>query len=344
MMIVGSFPGRTIHIKGRDLLYFGGTSYLGMATHPEFQEHVIAGIKQWGTFYGSSRTANVQMAIYEQAENLFCEWIGTDSAAVISSGALAGQMVIEQLSRYDTTFYHYPKTHPAIMHSESLPLLVDGVLHPELKNDIVEDIVISADAMRSLEVFVTPFDFLDDIHENKNVTLIVDESHTLGVSGKRGRGIFKDIKNTRLRRKIMVSSIGKALGLSGGVIASDAEFVNTIRESASFISSSGPNAGYLEAFIRSQHIYDSQLEELKSNMEKLFSMLDESTCEMHNKDYPVLYFNESGFYQGLLEKDIVITSFKYPSYEVPMNRIVITSAHEETDLVKLASAIGEVLR
>lgn len=44
-MIVDGFPDREIKVNGKSFLYFGGTNYLGLATHPEFQNNLISSIK-----------------------------------------------------------------------------------------------------------------------------------------------------------------------------------------------------------------------------------------------------------------------------------------------------------
>ena len=45
-MKVNQFPDRIIEIDNEDYLYFGGTAYLGLPTHAEFQELIIKNILQ----------------------------------------------------------------------------------------------------------------------------------------------------------------------------------------------------------------------------------------------------------------------------------------------------------
>ena len=151
-MIIDSFPDRVITAKGREFLYFGGTSYLGMATQKEFHKILSNNIRKWGTSYGSSRNSNVRLSIYEKFESKFSDDIGAQASAVVSSGMLAGKFVIEYLSKNINSFYHSPKTHPAVIGTNSLPLFVDGQLNEQLKNDQKEEVAISTDAILSLEV------------------------------------------------------------------------------------------------------------------------------------------------------------------------------------------------
>lgn len=340
-MTVNGFPDRKITIKGKEYLYFGGTSYLGMATLPEFQNLITQNIKKWGTFYGSSRNANVKLSVYEKAEKLFSEQIGAEASVTVSSGTLAGKLTTEYLSKTIDTFFHYPKTHPAILVNHSLPLFVDGELHPKLQDDIVEEVVITADAILSLEVTPTSFDFLNRISSKKRITLIVDESHSLGIVGENGTGIFNSISTKNLHRKIMISSLGKALSLSGGIIASDKKFIAELKEEPVFISSSGANPAYLETYLQAQDLYSEQRQKLNANLDFLATELHPNKALKFASDYPVIYSNDSTVFTTLLQQHIIITNFKYPTYKNPMNRIVITANHTQKDLEKLIQVLNK---
>lgn len=341
-MIVDRFPDRTIHVDGIEYLYFGGTAYLGLPTNDRFQKTLTQSINKWGSFYGSSRNSNIKLSIFDKAEAFFAEQIGTEDSVTTSSGTLAGRLVLEHLSKEEHTFYHYPKTHPAILGSNSLPLFVNGKLRPNLVNHANENIVITADAVLALEVEPTSFGFLDGISSQKKITLVVDESHSLGIVGENGKGIFSTISSNRVSRKIMISSLGKALGLSGGIIASDKDFIDSIKNETLFISSSCANPGYLEAYLQSQDLIDEQQNKLKKNMAFLFKGLTLNPTFKFNKDHPVIYCNDENFYDHLYKEKIIITNFKYPNYNGMMNRIVITANHTKEDLDKLKNVLKKI--
>jgi len=336
-MIVDKFPDRTISVEGKDYLYFGGTAYLGLSTNPKFQNLLTQSMIKWGSFYGSSRSSNIKLSIFNKAETFFAKQLGAQDAVTTSSGTLAGKLVVEYLSKSENTFYHYPKTHPAILHNKSLPLFIHGKLHPNLLNKTPETAVITVDTVLALEVEPTSFEFLNDIPKEKRITLVVDESHSLGIIGDQGEGIFKNISNETLERKIMVASLGKALGLSGGIIASDSSFIEAIKEEVLFVSSSCANAGYLEAYLQSQDLIKQQQKKLKDNLAFLFDNFNPKSSFKFSKNYPVIYCNEANFYDNLYKKNILITNFKYPNYKGLMSRVVITANHTQEDLKTLKS-------
>jgi len=340
-MIVEKFPDRIVSIKGQEYHYFGGTSYLGIATNVDFHEILFQNIKKWGTFYGSSRNSNIKLAVYNTFEYFFAKQIGAEASLAISSGTLAGRLVIDYLSKSITSFYHYPKTHPSVLAPNSLPLFDNGALHSSLLNNTTEEIVITVDAVLAMEVTPTSFDFLAKISASKKITLVIDESHSLGIVGKHGEGVFNTIPTENLYQKIAVSSLGKALGLSGGIIAGNAQFINLIKEESIFISASGANPAYLETYLQTQEIYTKQREKLQNNLAFLYPKLTMYKHLRFSQNYPVIYSNEPEIYTALSVQNIVVTNFNYPTYKNTMHRIVITANHTEPDLKTLSLALSK---
>lgn len=341
-MIVEQFPDRTIVVEGKEFLYFGGTSYLGMATNEAFQNLLGDSIKTWGTAYGSSRNANIKLEIYKKAEALLSKIVGSERALTVSSGTLAGKLVIDYLAKTHDHFYHYPKTHPAILKTSSIPLFVDGVLHPRLTDNLKESIVITADAVLSLAVIPTNFDFLDAISPTKQITLLIDESHSLGIVGTHGEGVFKTVDHPRITEKIMISSLTKAYGCSGGMIAGAEDLIEKTQNNAVFISASGMNPIFLQTFYDAQDLLQQQLKKLRENLDFLFSAVDLSGHFHFDPSYPVIYCHSNAIFEHLKSKGIIITNFKYPNYDTFMNRIVITANHTKSDLEQLKSALMEI--
>ncbi|SMO34031.1 hypothetical protein [Flavobacterium nitrogenifigens] len=103
-MKVEKFPDRVIEIDQEQYLYFGGTAYLGLPTNVAFQELVVQNILKWGTTYGSSRTANIQLTAYDTGESFLASHIGSEKAVTVSSGMLAGKLVIDLMKKQTDCF------------------------------------------------------------------------------------------------------------------------------------------------------------------------------------------------------------------------------------------------
>ena len=340
-MVVKTFPDRVIYINGMPFLYFGGTAYLGLPTNKEFQKKIFEGIIKWGTFYGSSRNSNIKLSIYDEAESFFAKQFNTERTLVVSSGTLAGRLVIELFEHKTNKFYHYPKTHPAIISKRSEPLFVNDDLHKDLVNSKEEHIVICCDAVLSGEVKQTQFDFLANININKNITLVIDESHSLGIYDKTISTILDSCIKKNPLKVVTIASLGKSMGISGGIIASDKDVIEAIKEDSLFVSSSCPNASHLYAFLHSQDLINRQKKKLFRNLEFLESKLEKNTCLKFQVPYPVIYSEDNALSDYLIEKGIVISNFKYPNYDGLMNRIVITANHNKNDITALVGLLDQ---
>ena len=340
-MKVNQFPDRIVEVDNEKYLYFGGTAYLGLPTHPEFQKLLIKNILQWGTAYGSSRSANIQLTAYENGERFLANFIRAEAALTISSGMLAGKLVIEILTPQTDCFFHFPDTHPAIKVPDSLPVFIGNELNPRLLDNTTEKITILTDSVPSFHVQPIDLSILNSIPPNKEITLVIDESHSLGILGTNGCGIYSAINLLNIKRKITVASLGKAFGLTGGVIASDSEFNNQIINHDTFVSSAGMNAAFVQTMADSAAIYLQQHQKLKDNLKYIETHLIKKRAIHFDPNYPLIYPVIEGINEIFTANKIIITNFKYPTDTKDLNRIVITANHKKEDLDKIIHILNQ---
>ncbi|PVX44429.1 7-keto-8-aminopelargonate synthetase-like enzyme [Flavobacterium sp. 103] len=339
-MEVKEIPNRVFYKDGEEFLYFGGTNYLGVTTLPEFQNILLASLQKWGTSYGSSRSANIQLEIYKTAEDLIAKQIGTEAAVTISSGMLAGKLALEQLQHTTDLVFHFPNTHPALLHPFSLPLIQNGKLNPFLLDPTVSRIGIVADAIPSLEVTPIDLSILQNIPSDKEITLLLDESHSIGILGDQGQGVLNQYELPNVRHKIIIASLGKAMGLSGGIIAGDSQFIDAIKKQQNFVGASGMNPAFLETFVNAQTLYHLQRQQLKDNLNYVAKHLIHNAAFTFTQNYPAIYFDHEELLQLLLDNNIIPTSFPYPTASGKLSRIVISAHHTKADLDKMVQQLN----
>ncbi len=342
-MIVNQFPNRSIQTENQEFLYFGGTSYLGLPTNKKFQKILVQNLKKWGTSYGSSRNANIQLTAYEQAELFLADYINANAAVTISSGMLAGKIVIEKLLETTDSFFHFPEIHTAIKAPNSWPFFIDGKINKELTNSKKEKIVVLTDSMPTSTIEAVDLSVLDLISESKEITLVIDESHSLGILGKNGCGVFSEINNKNIQRKILTSSLGKAFGLTGGVIASDLEFINQIKKNATYASAAGMNPGFAQTIVDAAALFTHQNQKLYTNLDHVFKHLKPNPRIIFSKNYPLIYPYIKDINDILKKSNIIITNFEYPNETGYLNRIVITANHTKKDLNQLLKILNSLL-
>ncbi|MEM9829403.1 MAG: aminotransferase class I/II-fold pyridoxal phosphate-dependent enzyme [Bacteroidota bacterium] len=351
MIETHALPGRTIVADGRERLYFSGTSYLGIHKNIIFQELLRDGFSQYGTGYSSSRTSNVQLAIYEEAEDWLTSFIGSPtekvlSALTFSSGYLAGQALIRTLDQ-GQRFIYAPQAHPALWRSEGDNITGNfqpWVSHLETKVGCgSKEIVIVVNSVDALYARRHSFAWVACLPDYLSVTLVVDDSHGLGVLGEHGEGIYASVThllpdNVSL---IVVSSLGKALGIPGGVVLGDNSIIQRLERSTYFTAASPIAPAYLWAMIRAGKLYTSLLGQLRENVQYFQSLIEGTEVFQYFGNYPVFYSTDQQICQAL-EPQCVLSSFSYPNPDSEcITRVVISALHTEQDIGLLGKLVQQ---
>ena len=351
--IISQLPSNKIFLDDKEYHFFSGTSYLGMNQDEDFKKLLIEGMNRYGMSFGSSRNGNLQLDIYEQAEEKMARWVGAAKALTVSSGMLAGQVVAQYLKTPNTTFFYAPYSHSANFHEPNiiLPNLSFEAWATTIGQQILEKnashSVIICNSCDALKLSSYYFDWTRQLPEYQAITLIIDDSHGLGITGKNGSGIFKQISVNSNVRLVVVSSLHKAMGIAGGVVFGDNEFIVALRHTAFFASCSPIPPAYLYSYLHSDEIYAKNLLKLRSNIQRFNSQIAavrRSDYQLFSfmPNYPVYYTLQDDLYNFLFENSIFIYSFAYPiKTEKPNTRIVLSAWHEEEQIDFLAEKCKE---
>ncbi|TBO41566.1 aminotransferase class I/II-fold pyridoxal phosphate-dependent enzyme [Pedobacter kyonggii] len=332
-----------INIAGNTYLYFGGTAYLGIPKNQDFINLYIEGIKKFGLNNGTSRTNNIQLGIYDDAEKVAAARYGAEAALITSSGYLAAQLTVKDLSRLGKVIYG-PAAHPALWLVENQ--IKNVKLFRDWKQETIERInsseektwILISNSMNNLVPEIYDFDFVKEIHKDKNIILVVDDSHGIGVNNN-GMGAILNLPKQENIENVVVASMAKALGVDAGIVLASNKIINKLKSTNTFIGASPPSPAALYAFIHAEDIYRKALNKLKNNMVILERALN--LTWKHEWDFPVYLLGDVNFSQRILQKQILISSFPYPNpTDEILDRIVLSAWHEKEDVEKLIAAIS----
>ena len=365
-MIIDQLPSRTIKYESENYLFFSGTSYLGIGHQADFRKELAEGIMHYGTIFSASRNNNLKLAIYEEAESFLARWTGAEAALTVSSGMLAGQLAVKSLENH--TFIYAPSVHPAIWGTAfSKKQLFTNMT--EFENKIVKivskaktPIAICCNAIDPLYCEKYNFDWIFQLPDNQDITLVLDDSHGLGVTytdgtsrdNREGGGIMRKLADLHIFQKksnlkiIVIASMAKALGIPGGVILSDKKTVSIIQNNPLFVGASPIVPAYLYAFLKSQAVYKEARERLLHNIDYF-----KNGCTKYKlpptlfnflPNYPVFNTPKSGLYSVLLKNKILISNFSYPlATSTPITRIILSALHTEGDIETLVSCLQRTM-
>jgi 8-amino-7-oxononanoate synthase len=330
-------PSNTLVSDEQNYLWFSGTSYLGIPHHPVFKENFIKAIADYGTSWGSSRNNTVQLRIYEKAEKALADFAQMPVALTVSSGMWAGQLVVNFLEHEGYTFFFAPKTHPALWNGK-VPFSSESYqewtlsIAEKVQNTLADNIVICADSVGSPYVEYFDFEWINSLPTDKNITVVIDASHSLGIDLPKIAS-----KNIQL---IITSSLNKAMGMTGGVIFAEQDFIEKLRHFSMFSGASPMMPALLDAFVNSIAIFHEQRAKLLSNIQYFNHLIPDSNLD-YIENYPAYCTHQVGLHEHLKEHGIMTACFPYPTTtDFPVTRLVISALHTKEELDKLAEILN----
>ena len=343
MPLLHTLPGRTALIDGEEWLYASGTSYLGMVKDEEFRALLMEGFDRYGMHYGGSRLAAIQIDIFKQAEQFLAELTGASAAVVVSSGTLAGQLAAYALRGVDRQLMA-PETHPALWgdvrpKEESRKAWIQRVISEAGRWE--GGIALYSNAVDGMRARAYDFSWLSELPLEIPLSLVVDESHTIGVLGPEGGGSYRALKAYAPQLRVVVSgSLGKAFGIPAGFVAGDVELITAIRSSPFFGGAAPPSPAWLYAMVRATDCYANARARLRERLRQFRRALQYRSEFRFLTNFPVVYCANPGLSDALARERILISSFPYPTADdPPVQRIVLNALHTPEDVDRLTAAL-----
>jgi len=335
--------GRVIVVGGKEYLFFGGTSYLGLATDKAYASIFIEGIQRYGINNGTSRNNNVQQAIFDQAEEYAAKRFGFEASLLLSSGYLAAQFLVRTLAT-EGEVLHAPSCHPSLWLDEK-PTAVGSFVDwaaaavAYINQSPQTSFIIVSNSLDNMKPEIYDFTVFKHIDPNKKVVLLLDDSHGIGVT--RENGISFDSSNFHLPNieLIVVASLAKGLATDAGLILADGPRIKSLKRSNFYTGASPSSPASLYAFIYGDQIYLEQFQKLQHNIRYFRARIALQLNAVSN--FPVFSSTDPSLYARLMDAGILVSSFPYPLATDPLlNRIVVNAHHTEADLDRLSHAIG----
>jgi 8-amino-7-oxononanoate synthase len=237
--VVDAVDGNKIASAGADLIDFARFNYLGMSGDPVVTEAAKKAIDQFGTSTSSSRLVSGTTRVHEELENALACLLGSEAALVFTSGFVTNTTVIGHLMRSDDLILHDELIHNSIITGANLSgaarrvfphndwNALDEMLH-DLRNRYGRVLVI-IEGVYSMDGDYPDVPEFVQVKNRHEALLMVDEAHSLGTLGSRGRGVCDHFDIDPHDIDIRIGTLGKALGGAGGFIAGSLPQIEYIR-------------------------------------------------------------------------------------------------------------------
>lgn len=329
-------------IAEQTYLFFGGTAYLGLLADPEYISLYKKGIDKYGLNNGTSRANNVQLGIYEEAEDKLASRFGFGAAAVFSSGYLAAQATVKAVTRGREVIYA-PGSHPALWLEGDPNVMgsfatwsVDTLAY--INNSPHQSFVVISNCIDNLQPATYDFSIFSQVAADKEVLFILDDSHGLGILNK--NAISTDLSLLKAKGNLeflVVCSLAKGLGTDAGLVLGTHKSLEKVKKQPIFTGASPCSPAAMYALIYGDAVYERSFAQLQHNIRYFKDLLLGDKGLISVDKFPIFTAADADLYSYLCAKQILISSFPYPlASSSLLNRIVISAGHSDLDLNKLA--------
>lgn len=223
--------------RGRRFSYFSGCDYYRLSSHPRVLRALGSGLKRFGLNVAASRLTTGHHRLYEQLENCLARFFDAESATLFSSGYAANLALGQTLAGRFSHALIDERAHPSLADAAVFlrcPVLrfqhcspkdlagILGRIRSRRRVLVLTDGLFSHDG--SIALLKEYLDVLPD-----GCVIFVDDAHSAGVLGEKGRGTpeFCGVSRERLIQSVTLS---KAFGVYGGAILGSEKLRRDIRE------------------------------------------------------------------------------------------------------------------
>lgn len=361
------YNGRTITVKGKELINFGSCSYLGLDVDERLKEAAIQAIRQYGVQFSSSRSY-VACTLYSEWEKLL-RAIFNAPLVLTTSVSLGHHAVIPVVVDSNDAIIMDQQVHAsvqdAVLKMRSKGVGVSVIRHnrlDELESKIVELIAkhdkvwYMLDGVYSMYGDYAPMKELVQLLEKyKQLHLYIDDAHGMSIEGLHGSGVV--LSQVSLHKKmVLATSLNKAFAAGGGAfIFADEALCQKVRFCGGALIFSGPHqipvigAGIASAKIHlSDEIYQLQ-KSLKEKLHHCHQLLEYYHLPLlSNMDSPISFIglglNRVGFnmVKRLMDDGLYVNIGIFPAVPETSTglRFTLTNHHTFSDIERLAERIA----
>jgi 8-amino-7-oxononanoate synthase len=345
-----SAQGAEVLLQGRKLINFSSNDYLGLANSPELRAAMIEGVERYGAGSGASRLICGGSLPHAQLEQALATFKGTQAALTFSSGFAVAHGVIPALMGREDIILMDKLCHACLVDAAKLSgatLRIFPHNHLEKLERLLQTyagkrILIITESIFSMDGDTAPLRHIVALKQRYGAWLMVDEAHAVGIRGPHGRGLVAE-QELESQVELQMGTLSKALGLSGGYIASSQPVIDLLLHKArSFIYSTAPVPALAHAATIALQLCIGV--EGEQRRRQLRTNLSEWGSTELSAIHPIIIGNEQATLEHsarLFEAGYLIPAIRYPTVAKGRARlrVTLTAAHNVEQIHALSRAL-----
>jgi 8-amino-7-oxononanoate synthase len=349
---------------GHSVLLFGTNNYLGLTFDPACIEASVKALRNSGTGTTGSRVANGTYADHASLERQIAAFYGKSNAMIFTTGYQANLSLISTLAGRDDYLLIDADSHASIYDACKLGTAEVIRFRHNDADDLARRLrrldgrpgnrIVVTEGIYSMLGDTAPLREIAAVKRELGAYLIVDEAHSLGVLGERGRGLC-EAADVEADVDFVVGTFSKSLGAIGGFAVSDLPGFDVLRvacRSYMFTASLPP------AVIASVMAALSRLEtgkslsaRVRSNGRRLYDGLVKAGFEVGPEANPIVAIKMPDpetaglFWNRLVDEGIYLNLAVPPTTPMSLSllRSSVSAAHTEAQIdhaISIITAVG----
>jgi 8-amino-7-oxononanoate synthase len=356
--------GSYVICEGQRKIMIGSNNYLGLAQDERVIEAACDATRKYGAGCTGSRLLNGTIRLHTQLEEALADFLQREAVLLFSTGFFANQGALAALTEEGDVILCDRENHASIIDGcQFAPAKLVPYRHNSavsLRNRLKRQPEDAGKLVVMDGVFSMSGDIADlppqlEAAREFGARVYVDEAHSLGVLGPKGRGAVHHF-GLNDDVDIVMGTFSKSLGSMGGFIAGDAQMIEYLKHRARcfiFTASLAPAVagGVLKALELMQQ-EPERMEALWRNTRKMhegFKRIGFKIGSTQTPIIPILIGSEAKaflFTQRLYEEGVFATPAIYPAvrYGEAIVRTSYMATHTDEDLDRVLEIFEKLAR
>jgi glycine C-acetyltransferase len=350
---------------GKEVINLSSNNYLGLTTHPKLRRAAIEATRKYGVGSGAVRTITGTMKIHMELEEQIARFKKVEACVVFQSGFAANAGTVSAILGKEDLIISDELNHASIIDGCRLSRATIKVFkHKDLADceRVLKETenwpgkkLLITDGVFSMEGDIADLPKLCDLAERFNCIMMVDDAHSSGVLGSRGRGTI-DHCGVHGRVDIQVGTLSKAIGAIGGYVCASKDLIEFLYHRARpFLFSTSHPPSVTATCMAAFELLDSEsgeklIKKLWANtkfFKKELKKLGFKTGESETPITPIMV-GDAGkafeFSRELFTEGVLAMAIGFPTVPEGKARLrtIVTATHKRADLERAAEIIGRV--
>ena len=350
---------------GKEVINLSSNNYLGLTTHPKLRRAAIEATRKYGVGSGAVRTITGTMKIHMDLEEQIARFKKVEACVVFQSGFTANAGTVSAILGKEDLIISDELNHASIIDGCRLSRATIKVFkHKDLADceRVLKETenwqgkkLLITDGVFSMEGDIADLPGLCDLADRYNCIMMVDDAHSSGVLGSRGRGTI-DHCGVHGRVDIQVGTLSKTIGSIGGYVCGSKDLIEFLYHRARpFLFSTSHPPSVTATCEAAFELLDSEageklIKKLWSNTKFFKGKLKKLGFKTGASETPItpIMVGDAGkafeFSRELFAEGVLAMAIGFPTVPEGKARLrtIVTATHKRADLERAAEIIGRV--